>query len=94
MGCEIGRSLSQIDLAGKTELLLPLEYKRSIASRCREGQARYPLSAPAIFVNREALWVRDVAHATCFDVHEQTFQPVAIEASLLVEMTQQVLAAR
>jgi len=68
--------------------------KRCSAEAAAKGQAHAPISAPAIFVNCEEFRVRDVAHATCFDVHEQTFQPVAIEASLLVEMTQQVLAAR
>jgi hypothetical protein len=77
----------------------PKQIRYSLKKRCSEeaaaeGQVHSPTSAPASFVNCEAFWVRDVAHATCFDVREQTLQPIAIEASLLIEMTQQVFAAR
>ena len=68
--------------------------KRCSAEAAAEGQVHAPISAPAILVNCEEFRVRDVAHATCFDVREQTLQPIAIEASLLIEMTQQVFAAR
>ena len=41
----------------------------------------------------ETCWVRDIVYTTCGDFLQQSLEPVAIEASLLVEMAQQVLSA-
>src|SRR6185312_1045253 len=44
--------------------------------------------------NPERCGIRDILHAARLDIRKQTLQPIPVEASLLVDMAQQMLSAR